>query len=383
MSLPPLPKIAGIEIRHFGNDRLLVLFPYHPDNIKRIRAITGRRWHGDKKAWSIPYTESALVLLDNYFGQYPVQPLAKPDKRPRAITSRRWQTLSGEEQADIARIEDEMKLCGYSPKTRTSYRNHLLLFKRHFANRAVQEVGAEEIRQYLLMLIDEKQVSQSYYNQAINAIKLLYGKVLKRPREIESVRRPKKERTLPIVLSRESVENMVNEVGNLKHRTLLILMYSGGLRVGEIVRLRPEDIDLDRKMVYIHRAKGRKDRYTLLSDLSIRMVRAYISEYQPTKWLFPGAHIGRHLTETSVQKIVRNARKKAGISQHATSHTLRHSFARHLLEAGVDLRYIQELLGHSSPKTTEIYTHVSKKDLGRIRSPADLLMLKEAEKPNE
>ena len=188
---------------------------------------------------------------------------------------------------------------------------------------------------------------------------------------------------MPTVLSRQAVEQMLNEVGNLKHRTLLILMYSGGLRVGEVVRLRPEDIDFDRKMVHMRRAKGRKDRYTLLSDLSVALVQSYLREYQPVKWLFPGAKIGRHLTETSVQKIVRTARVKAGIPQHATSHTLRHSFATHLLDAGVGLRYIQELLGHSSSKTTEIYTHVSKKDLGRIQSPADLLTLKETAKPSE
>ena len=130
-------------------------------------------------------------------------------------------------------------------------------------------------------------------------------------------------------------------------------------------------------MVHVRRAKGRKDRYTLLSDVSIALVQAYLSEYQPVQWLFPGAKVGRHLTEASVQKIVRAARQKAKIPQHATSHTLRHSFATHLLDAGVDLRYIQALLGHSSSKTTEIYTHVSKKDLGRIQSPADFLTLKE------
>lgn len=375
----PLPRIANLEIRPLGDDRLLVFFPYHPDNIKRIRAIPGRYWHGEEKVWSIPYTERSLSLLEQFFRQHPVQSFAKSPQRPEAITNRRWQTLSVQEQAYIARVEDEMKLRGYSAKTRKSYRNHLLQFKRYFNTRALLEIGAEEIRHYLLSLIDEKEVSQSYYNQAINAIKLLYGKVLNRPQEIEAVHRPRRERKLPVVLSRESVENMLNTVGNLKHKTLLILMYSGGLRVGEIVRIRPEDIDFDRKMVHIKRAKGRKDRYTLLSDLSIALLRSYISEYQPVKWLFPGAKVGRHLTEASVQKIVRAARQKAGIPQHATSHTLRHSFATHLLDAGVDLRYIQELLGHSSPKTTEIYTHVSKKDLGRIQSPADFLTLKKEE----
>ena len=373
----PLPRIAHLKIRPFGQDRLWVSFPYHPDHLKRIRAVPGRQWHGEEKAWSIPYTEQALALLQQFFSQQPIQSFAKPEKRPQAVTTKRWETLSGEEQAYIARIEDEMKLRGYSAKTRKSYRNHLLQFKRYFNDRALLEIGAEEIRQYLLSLINEKQASQSYYNQAINAIKLLYAKVLQRPRAIEEIHRPRRERRLPVVLSREAVERMVNEVDNRKHRTLLILMYSSGLRVGEIVRLRLEDIDFDRKMVHVRRAKGRKDRYTLLSDVSIALVQAYLSEYQPVQWLFPGAKVGRHLSEASVQKIVRAARQKAKIPQHATSHTLRHSFATHLLDAGVDLRYIQALLGHSSSKTTEIYTHVSKKDLGRIQSPADFLTLKE------
>ncbi|NKB71379.1 MAG: tyrosine-type recombinase/integrase [Candidatus Latescibacteria bacterium] len=379
----PLPQIEQLEIHPIEGQRLLVNFPYHPDNLKRIRAIPGRCWHPQEKAWSIPYTQQALALLERYFGDKPVQAFPKPEKRPGAVTGKRWQQLSAAEQAYIAHIEDEMKLLGYSPRTRKSYRNHLLQFKRYFKDRVLSEVGADEIRQYLLQLLDSKQASQAYYNQAINAIKLLYGKVLKRPKEIEAIQRPRKERRLPVVLSREAVERMLDKVGNLKHRTLLIVMYSGGLRVGEIVRLRLEDIDFDRKMIHVRRGKGRKDRYTLLSELSVALVRSYIREYQPVTWLFPGARPGRHLTETSVQKVVRAARIKAGIPQQATSHTLRHSFATHLLDAGVDLRYIQELLGHSSPKTTEIYTHVSRKDLGRIQSPADLLTLKEIEKPSE
>ena len=257
----PLPRITNLKIRLFGDDRLLVLFPYHPDNVMHIKAIPGRRWHPQEKAWSIPYTEKALSLLDRFFSQEPVQSFPRPEKRPGAISKKRWEPLTSEEQAFIAHVEDEMKLRGYSPKTRKAYRNHLLRFKRHFNNRIIKEIGEKEIRQYLLSLIDEKQVSQSYYNQAINAIKLLYGKVLKRPKEIAEIPRPRSEYKLPMVLSREAVGKLINEVGNLKHRTLLVLMYSGGLRVGEIVRLRTEDIDFDRKMVHVQRGKGRKDRY--------------------------------------------------------------------------------------------------------------------------
>ncbi len=371
----PLPQIANLEIRLLGSDRLLIIFPYHPDHIKRIRAIPGRYWHGEEKAWSIPYTEQTLVLLDRLFNQKPVQFFPKPEKRPGAVPKKRWEPMTGEEQAFIARVEEEMKLRAYSPKTRKTYRNHLLRFSRHFADRSPLEIGEEEIRAYLLSLI-EREVSHSHLNQAISAIKLLYDKVLHRPKTIAHLPRPRRERKLPTVMSRDSAQALLNAAGNLKHQTMLVLVYSAGLRVGEVVRLRIEDLDAERGLLYVRRGKGRKDRYTLYSDLAAAMVRAYVEAFQPVKWLFNGPDPRRHITERTVQKVVTRAREKAGIPHHITTHSLRHSFATHLLEGGTDLRYIQELLGHNSPKTTEIYTHVSRKDLGQIQSPVDSLSIK-------
>ena len=157
----------------------------------------------------------------------------------------------------------------------------------------------------------------------------------------------------------------------LPYRTMLI--YSAGLRVGEVVRLKPEDIDSERNLIHIRQAKGNKDRYTILSQTALTALNLYLELYRPEKWLFPGAQPGSHLTERSVQKFFDIARDRAGITKDVSVHTLRHSFATHLLEAGTDLRYIQELLGHQSSKTTEIYTHVSKRDIGRIQSPLDRL----------
>ena len=371
----PLPRIANLEIRLLENDRLMILSPYHPDNVKRIRAIPGRRWHGEEKAWSIPHTEQALSLLDRYFNQEPVQSFPKPERRPGAVTQKRWEPLTGEEQAFVARVEEEMKLRGYSPKTRKTYRNHLLRFSRHFADRSPLEISEEEIRAYLLSLID-REVSNSHLNQAISAIKLLYEKVLRKPKPIAHLPRPKRERKLPTVMSREAAQALLNAAGNLKHQTLLVLVYSAGLRVGEVVRLQIEDLDAERGLLHVRRGKGRKDRITIYSDLAVAMVKAYVEAYQPVKWLFNGPNPHRHITERTVQKIVKRAREKAGIPQHITTHSLRHSFATHLLEGGTDLRYIQELLGHNSPKTTEIYTHVSRKDLGKIQSPVDSLSIK-------
>ena len=368
----PLPSIAGLQIWPGPTGRLMVDFEYHPDTVDRIKTLAGRLWHKNEKCWSIPHTDEALAHLQRLFADGP--PQVFPSARPPPTSRSRRAVLSPEEQAFLEPVEQELKLRGYSPRTRKAYRGVIRRFLKHMG-KAPLLITAEEIRRYLLWLVEEEEVSRSYHNQAISAIKFLYEKVLKQPQQIQEVPRPRKERKLPVVVSREAVEGLLNAVANLKHQTLLVLIYSGGLRVSEVVRLRLEDLDEHRKMIRVQGGKGRRDRYTLFSDLAIGLVRAYEAEYQPEKWLFPGPKPGKHLNVRTAQKVVGLARQKAGIDQHVTTRTLRHSFATHLLEGGTDLRYIQELLGHSSPKTTQIYTHVSRKELGRIQSPADRLKI--------
>ena len=205
--------------------------------------------------------------------------------------------------------------------------------------------------------IDRKEISYSYYNQSVSAIRFLYRHVLKKPEIVSEVPRPRPDKKLPLVLGPAAVVRLFQTIKNLKHLALLVLVYSGGLRVSEVVRLRVEDLDGERGMIRVRRTKGRKDRYTLLSKTAIGVVKRYREAYHVNEWLFPGARKGRHLTARSAQKAMGRAREKAGIPQHATPHTLRHCFGTHLLENGTDLRYIQELLGHESSKTTDIYTH--------------------------
>ncbi|MGC9338026.1 MAG: tyrosine-type recombinase/integrase, partial [Candidatus Cloacimonadia bacterium] len=171
----------------------------------------------------------------------------------------------------------------------------------------------------------------------------------------------------------EDVIRIFESVNNIKHKAILMLVYSAGLRVSEVVKLKPEDIDSKRNSVFIKGAKGRKDRYTILSDVALKTLRQYWEKSKPKKWLFPSQDKERHITTRTTQKIFSNACKKANIIKNVTVHSLRHSFATHLLESGTDLRYIQELLGHKSSKTTEIYTHVSKSSIGKIVSPLDKL----------
>jgi site-specific recombinase XerD len=230
---------------------------------------------------------------------------------------------------------------------------------------------AEHVRAYLLQRAERDDVSTSYHAQAVSALRFFFTHVLFNPDAVRVIPRPKRDRRLPTVLGKNDARRILDALDSPKHRALLMIMYSAGLRVGEVVRLRIEDLDTERKLIRVRGGKGRKDRYTLLSDRALDAVRVYIADYGPTTWLFPGERPNRPITSRTAQRIVEIARVRAGIRTHTSAHTLRHSFATHLLEAGTDLRYIQELLGHASAKTTQIYTHVSRRDLVRIQSPLD------------
>lgn len=178
---------------------------------------------------------------------------------------------------------------------------------------------------------------------------------------------------MPEILSKGEVKRILAAVDNMKHKAILMLIYSAGLRVSEVVKLKHENIESDRKLIFIKGAKGRKDRYTTLSNVALETLRIYYKSIKPRDWLFPGQKLSGHISTRTVEKLFEDAVKKARIEKHVSVHSLRHSYATHLLESGTDLRYIQELLGHKSSKTTEIYTHVSKKSIGKIVSPLDNL----------
>lgn len=268
-------------------------------------------------------------------------------------------------------LTKELRLRNYSQKTVKAYSSCIRSFVRYFSPRHPRELAEKEIRTYFLHLLDEKKLSAATVNQAFNALRFLYVELYHRPFTPGEIPRPKKEHKLPSVLSQDEVLKIFSRVHNVKHKTMLMLIYSAGLRVGESVRLKVSDIDGQRKMIHLRSAKGKKDRYTLLSDAALEMLREYYKQYRPKEYLFEGQGERLHLSERSVQAVFQRAIHEAGIRKPVSVHGLRHSFATHLLESGVDLRYIQELLGHSSSKTTEIYTHVSKKTLSRIQNPLD------------
>lgn len=335
---------------------LVITFAYSTERINKIKRINGYKWDVDKKQWTIPFSDENLARLKDLFKSEQLH----------------LEFINNEANLkNIKIMEEQLRLKGYSFKTRATYIKHIKRFIS-FTDQKLDLVTEEDIRKYILFLIDE-QNSHSYVNQAISAIKFLCNETLKKDQMIESIPRPKKENKLPNVLSFEEVNKILGALENQKHRAILFLVYSSGLRVGEVVRLRPSDIDSQRMLIHVVQGKGRKDRYTLLSEVALNQLRKYYSLYKPEKWLFPGQNKSEFLTERTVERIFEKARVLAKINKKASVHTLRHSFATHLLEGGTDLRFIQELLGHSSSKTTEIYTHVTQKNLSKIQSPLDKL----------
>lgn len=228
------------------------------------------------------------------------------------------------------------------------------------------------IIEFLRYLVNERRVSTSYQNQSINAIKFYYERVCGGSRKIYLIDRPREETYLPEVLSEEEVKAILDATENLKHKALLMTIYSAGLRVSEATNLKIKDIDSQRMQIRVEQGKGKKDRYTLLGKKTLEILRKYVKEYKPLNFLFEGTK-GESYSPRSIQMILKNSVRKVGISKHVSVHTLRHSFATHLLEAGTDLRYIQSLLGHESSKTTEIYTHITKKGFDQIINPLDRL----------
>ena len=266
----------------------------------------------------------------------------------------------------------DLELKNFSPKTIRCYLDCMVQFVRHYGRSPV-DMDEEEIRGYLHYLITEKKVSQSSINQAYSAMKFFYETTLERPWNGIKIPRSKIRKKLPVVFSLQEVRSLLASVDNLKHQALLTTIYSGGLRLGEATKLRPSDIDGERMTILVQGGKGNKDRYTVLGERTLELLRLYYKVYRPVQWLFPSRDSGKPLSGASVQRVFKKALHRAGIKKKASVHTLRHSFATHLLESGTDLYYIQRLLGHSAASTTSVYLHITGRDLAKVTSPIDLV----------
>ena len=332
-----------------GEKRIAVYFPNKREFVIRMRKLPGAKWSNTLKAWHLPDTEE-------YRKKFKIEGSADPFS------------------LNLKEIE-EFKLWlrskRYSENTIKTYLNALISFLSFYPDKPIAEISNADVIIYNNEFILKNGLSASYQNQIVNAIKLFFTIQAGLRLQPELVHRPKNEKKLPNVLSKEEVKLILSAPKNIKHRAMLSLLYSCGLRRSEILNLKPEHIDSQRKLIIIKQSKNKKDRIVPLSEKIIVLLQAYYRLYRPKIWLFEGQNSGEQYSERSLGNVLKQALALTNIRKPVTLHWLRHSYATHLLESGTDLRYIQELLGHNSSKTTEIYTHVSTKNIQNIKSPFD------------
>lgn len=269
-------------------------------------------------------------------------------------------------------MQRDMVLRNLSPKTQYLYHNAARALEGHF-NKPPDQLNEDDVKAFLHAIVADRKLSQSSLKIAYSALRFLYETTLKKKWVIEHIPYPKTAKPLPHILDKTEVRRIIDATFNLKQKAMLMLTYSAGLRAQETARIRIADIDSTRMLIRVEQGKGRKDRYSLLSQVALATLREYWKEYRPKEWLFPkDTNPLEHIPPGTVSTAFMHAKRKTNLRKPATCHTLRHSFATHLLEAGVDLHTIQVLLGHSSIRTTTVYLHVSKKNLARIVSPLDL-----------
>ncbi len=383
----PLEKREKVEF--------LVLFPFEIDGVKyvgtnkvfnndillKIKRRLALTYSTEMKIWQFKATRGAFrKALDVLMPEYLVKlnkdlTVSDPNIKLRLLEQ---YYVKGHEfiSCPIEYIE-YIQLHNYSESTLITYHKLVVRYLNAFKGRnlnLMNKLGVKEIDDYHKSWIQRVSISPSTINQSINAIKLYYKVVSENELDLADVHRPMRNHNLPQVYSRIEIKKIVSNIDNLKHKSMIFLIYSAGLRISELLTIQVNDILIDRKMVFIRRSKGRKDRYTTLAVNALVMIQKYLSIYKPNKYLFEGQYGGQYST-TSLRKVLHKAKQKAGVTTYGSVHTLRHSFATHLLENGTDLRYIQELLGHNSSKTTEIYTHVSTLNISNITSPGDLINL--------
>ncbi|TDB65382.1 recombinase XerD [Arundinibacter roseus] len=353
--------------------RLKLIFGYIPELSKAIKKIPFHTWDSKNKWWSVPYSEQFLQEIKRKIEElkltlrYEIEP--DPDNRVMRVTPYdipNYRNCPDEYRMKLIELR-------YSKNTIKLYTGLFEEFINYYPTFDIHTIDETQIIQFLRFLVTERKISTTYQNQSINAIKFYYERVLGGQRKFYFIDRPKKEKTLPSVLSTEEVLATLKVTTNVKHRAILMTIYSAGLRISEAVNLKIKDIDSHRMQIRVQQSKGKKDRYTLLSHKTLTILRTYFQEYKPKEWLFEGQQAGEPYTARSIQAIFGAAVQKAGITKKVSVHTLRHSFATHLLENGTDLRYIQSLLGHENSKTTEIYTHITTKGFDQIKSPLDTL----------
>ncbi|MFC5044700.1 site-specific tyrosine recombinase/integron integrase [Aquimarina hainanensis] len=369
-----------ITLKHLLiHNQKMIGIQFYPDKVIQglIKELPNPRW---SKEFSMVYIVNTKENLDQIFNKFKgvtwvngnsfFKEKVILDNEPVDINWYRNRTKTTSYKYVPEEYLRKLELKRYALNTCKTYISQFEKFINHYFDKDIITLSEEEIRSYLQHLISQNK-SNSYLNQAINSIKFYYEIVMGMPNRFYSIERPRKQQQLPKVVSKEEIITMLEHANNIKHRCIIGLLYSAGLRRSELLNLRVTDIDSKRMLIFIRNAKNNKDRYSLLSHTILKDLRIYYKKWKPKDYLFEGAFRNKYSAE-SVVKIVRRAGEKAGIRRKVTPHMLRHSFATHLLEDGTDIRYIQTLLGHSSTKTTEVYTQVALNNFKSIRNPLDL-----------
>ena len=369
---PIIKKRNEVILIKSATNRLRIIFGFNKELMFAIKKIAYHSWDGKNKWWSIPYSvhfqnliESKIIELGLTFSFIEETKTETENKRvtPFEISNYKYAPEN---------FILKLKELRYSHNTEKTYKNAFEDFLNFNHTKDIDKLNEKDIQLFLRHLVMERQVSTSYQNQAINAIKFYFERVMGGQRKTYFIDRPKKEKTLPVVLSEEEIIMIIKSITNIKHKAIVMTIYSAGLRISECINLKIKDIDSNRMQIRIQQSKGKKDRYTLLSAKTLEILRAYFKVYKPKEYLFEGQYGGNY-SATSIQTFFRDSIKKVGITKKVTVHSLRHSFATHLLENGTNLRYIQSLLGHSNSKTTEVYTHITTKGFDQLKSPMDNL----------
>lgn len=359
-----------------------IVFEYHQEIHHKLKNETTARWSSTLNSWYILKDEFHLghffeslkglayidysALKQNKTGNPP-----EPKIQRESVAMHKSRQLSEETARQIAAFKGWMEQKRYSENTIKTYTDAIQTFLKYYHLKDAADITNADLVEFNRNYILANGYSSSFQNQVVNAVKLFYSRTHIRRFEIEKVERPRKEHKLPNVLGKEEVAAILNAPVNIKHRAMLSLIYACGLRRSELLNLKPADIDSNRGLLIIRQSKGNKDRVVPISGKVIEMLRTYYKAFKPEMWLFEGQTPRMQYSEASLAKVLKASCAKAKIKKPVTLHWLRHSYATHLLENGTDLRFIQELLGHKTSKTTEIYTHVSTKSLQKIKSPFD------------
>ena len=371
---------------HRGAKRILVSYRHNPDITNLVRSMGGR-YSATHNSWYVRFSEENQAYLKEQLAGYNVLLVAgeknqdnnryKNGRKPIAAGASAYVgNLNNEKKEEIELYRQYLLGQRYSSSTINCYLNFIQSFLAYFNNKASAYITLRDIHKYNYEVIIKNNYSVSYQRQFIGAVKLFFNYVTHCTFNTDELERPMKEKTLPTVLSKAEVKQILLNTKNLKHKAVLSTIYSAGLRIGEVLNLRITDIDTDRMQIHIKNAKGKKDRYVKMSKANYMVLKSYLHRYVPKQYLFEGPDNNRY-SSSSIRQVLSRACQKCGIKKHVTPHTLRHSYATHLLELGIDLRYVQAFLGHKKPETTMIYTHISSEKVDNLANPLDELFKEE------